>query len=118
MAANKKRADGLAVLTGLHNLDPNKQKPVEERPIEEKPAPQPEIMKEPKANVTPRKKKRAPGRPFKYDENEVVEVLGVRIPDYQMRFLEENCGRYGGKTGYIRHIIEEEMKRINCGKLQ
>ncbi len=107
MAANKKRADGLAVLTGLHNLDPNKQKPVEE-----KPAPEPVKIEEPK-KPTPAKKKRAPGRPFKYDANEVVEVLGVRIPDYQMRFLEENCGRYGGKTGYIRHIIEEEMKRVN-----
>ena len=111
------RRDGTMLFSGLSNIDPAMQKPAEEKPIEkpieEKPAPQPEIKKEPKAKVTPRKKKRAPGRPFKYDENEVVEVLGVRIPDYQMRFLEENCGRYGGKTGYIRHIIEEEMKRVN-----
>lgn len=106
MAASKKRADGLAVLTGLHNLDPNKQKPVEE-----KPAPEPVKIEEPK-KPTPAKKRRAPGRPRKFNKDEETVVLGIRVKKEEASFLEIHGGKYGGKTGYVTHLIREEMKRI------
>ena len=62
------------------------------------------------STATPAKK---PGRPRKYKEGEKTEVIGVRLLDNEVRFLEEYGGKYGGKTGYVTYLIREEMKRLN-----
>ena len=119
MAANRKKVDGLSVIAGLGNLDPTMKK-AEEEPIvktevvEETPA---EVIEEapketPKKKAPSKSKKRAPGRPTKYTDDEVLVVLGARIPEEQMEFITRYGGAYGGKTGYIQHLIAKEMERV------
>ena len=68
-----------------------------------------------KAKKTPSKaaaKKRAPGRPRKFAKNEATVVLGIRVKQEEALFLEEYGGKFGGKTGYVTHLIRQEMDRV------
>lgn len=68
-----------------------------------------------KAKKTPSKaaaKKRAPGRPRKFAKNETTVVLGIRVKQEEALFLEEYGGKFGGKTGYVTHLIRQEMDRV------
>ena len=59
----------------------------------------------------PKSRKRAPGRPRKFSEDERTVVLGIRVPEHFDAFLQEHGGIYGGKTGYVTHLIRKEMIR-------
>ncbi len=54
---------------------------------------------------------RKPGRPRKFKENDKTEVIGVRLLENEVRFLEEYGGKFGGKTGYVTYLVREEMKK-------
>ena len=57
--------------------------------------------------------KKAPGRPRKFKKEENTVVLGIRVLEEEARFLEKYGGEYGGKTGYVTHLIRQEMERLN-----
>lgn len=57
-------------------------------------------------------KKRAPGRPRKFSKDEDTVVLGIRVKKEEALFLEEYGGKFGGKTGYVTHLIRQEMDRV------
>ena len=63
-------------------------------------------------DVTHDVSKKPPGRPRKFKEDEKTEVIGVRLLSKQVRFLEKYGGQYGGKTGYVTHLVEKEMERL------
>ena len=75
-------------------------------------APEPPKPIDPPAEAPIKKantKKRAPGRPRKFAANEKTVVLGIRVPAHYDDFLQEHGGIYGGKTGYVTHLIRKEM---------
>lgn len=57
-------------------------------------------------------KKKAPGRPRKFAKDEDTVVLGIRVKKEEALFLEEYGGKFGGKTGYVTHLIRQEMDRV------
>ena len=57
--------------------------------------------------------KNKPGRPRKYEKTDATVVLGIRVLKEEAKFLEKYGGEYGGKTGYVTHLIRKEMKRVN-----
>ena len=63
-------------------------------------------------DVMPNVLKRAPGRPRKFAKDENTVVLGIRVKEEEALFLEEYGGKYGGKTGYVTHLIQKEMERL------
>ena len=97
------------------NINPPVQAPVaEQAPVQAKaPSPAPTPVQQSVAVAQPAKK---PGRPRKFKEGEKTEVIGVRLLDNEVRFLEEYGGKFGGKTGYVTYLIREEMKRLNVGQ--
>lgn len=56
--------------------------------------------------------KRAPGRPRKFKKNEETVVLGIRVKKEEAEFLERHGGAFGGKTGYVTLLIQEEMRNF------
>jgi len=93
MAANRKK--GSSLLAGLDNLN----KPAKEEPVK------PEIVNKPDP-------KRPPGRPRKFKKDEKTAVIGVKLLEEEVRFLEEYGGKYGGKTGYVTYLVRQEMDKI------
>lgn len=70
-----------------------------------------EDVKAPKVKKAEPKKK-APGRPRKFAKDEDTVVLGIRVKKEEALFLEEYGGKFGGKTGYVTHLIRQEMDRV------
>lgn len=70
-----------------------------------------EDVKAPKVKKAEHKKK-APGRPRKFAKDEDTVVLGIRVKKEEALFLEEYGGKFGGKTGYVTHLIRQEMDRV------
>ena len=87
------------MLTGLTNL----QSPQPPKEI-------PQVPSEPK-KPHPVAEKKKPGRPRKFQKNEKTVVLGIKVKEEEARFLEEYGGKYGGKTGYVTYLIQQEMKK-------
>ena len=122
---NTENMDIEEINTSINESEPIKEAP-KEKPVkkaEEQPkqvvkeeAPIPEPIPAPtQAPIleVPSKPAKKPGRPRKYKEGEKTEVIGVRLLDSEVRFLEEYGGKFGGKTGYVTYLIREEMKRLN-----
>jgi len=110
-------ADKKVAFKSLNELlvgsEPSEQaKPAAQENKQPEPTPQPvtEVAKKKPATA---KKKASPGRPKKFNDINDTEILGIRVLKSEARFLEEHGGIYGGKTGYVRKLVQEEMRRIN-----
>ena len=71
----------------------------------------PEAPKEPKAPRAPKVKKTV-GRPRKFKEDVKTVFVNVQLLDSEVKFLQKYGGEFGGKTGYIRKLVQEEMSRV------
>lgn len=119
MAVNKPSRptrEPINMLSGLNNLTTRKNSNLIETNTNSEII-EPTVNVEPTTNVEPLKnvdlvEKRKPGRPRKFKKDANTEVIGVRLLSEEVRFLEEYGGKYGGKTGYVTHLIRQEMERI------
>lgn len=105
MAANKKMASmmfsGLDVQVKDKNIIINTEEP---EAIKEAP-------KEPKVPRAPKAKKTV-GRPRKFTEDVKTVFVNVQLLEEEEKFLQKYGGEFGGKTGYIRKLIQQEMARV------
>lgn len=91
------------IVKGLENTEKDKSTP--EKKETSKPAVQ--EIKVPTTN-TPKKF----GRPRKFKKGEDTKVCGIKMLKSEADFLEEYGGKYGGKTGYVTHLVRQEMERL------
>lgn len=49
----------------------------------------------------------------KFADDAVTKFLNVQLLESEIKFLEKYGGEFGGKTGYVRKLVQEEMKRVN-----
>lgn len=126
--ASGRKSHGNNLLAGLVNLTENTEEKSSDIKVTtpKQAVPTPEPIKEPQipepakaiekvietAKVIEEVKKK-PGRPRKFENTDETVVLGIRVLKEEAKFLEKFGGEYGGKTGYVTHLIRQEMKRIN-----
>lgn len=48
----------------------------------------------------------------KFADDAVTKFVNVQLLDSEVKFLEKYGGEFGGKTGYIRKLVQEEMARV------
>ena len=126
--ASGRKSHGNNLLAGLVNLTENTEEKSSDikvttpeqavptpEPIQEPPIPEPTkaIEKVIETAKVMEEVKKKPGRPRKFENTEDTVVLGIRVLKEEAKFLEKFGGEYGGKTGYVTHLIRQEMKRIN-----
>ena len=78
----------------------------------EKKDPKPEVIEELVVKAASTKKNKVMGRPRKFPKGKKTVTLGIKVLDEENRFLEEYGWKYGGKTGYVTHLIRKEMERV------
>lgn len=58
-------------------------------------------------------KKEVKNKRRKFADDAVTKFLNVQLLESEIKFLEKYGGEFGGKTGYVRKLVQEEMKRVN-----
>lgn len=100
MAANKSARNANLMFSGL-DLGRKDPKPVEVQIEKEVPV----VPETPRSN-------NPGGRPRKFKQGTKTSFINVQLTESDVRFLEDHCGRYGGKGGYIRYLIEKERREL------
>ena len=57
-------------------------------------------------------KKDPPARRRKFADDAVTKFISVQLLESEVKFLEKYGGEFGGKTGYIRRLVQQEMQRV------
>lgn len=60
----------------------------------------------------PLKKKDPASRRRKFADDAVTKFVSVQLLESEVKFLEKYGGEFGGKTGYIRRLVQQEMSRV------
>ena len=75
-----------------------------EKNIAEEPSKDLEVLQSPQKDTN-----KSSGRPKKY--NEPMTWIKVQLPNSNYMYIKEKGWKYGGMTGYINHLIEQERDR-------
>lgn len=55
---------------------------------------------------------KAGNRRRKFADDAVTKFISVQLLESEVKFLEKYGGEFGGKTGYIRRLVQQEMQRV------
>lgn len=103
MAANKSMRDVNRMFMGLEPTQIESKKSNQE--IKEVLVPAEELKKISKA--------KDPGSHRRiFPEDAVTKFVNVQLLESEVKFLEKYGGEFGGKTGYIRRLVQQEMARV------
>ncbi len=58
------------------------------------------------------KTKDRPGRQRIFPEGAPTKFVNVQLLESEVAFLQKYSGEYGGKTGYVRKLVQDEMARV------